>query len=186
MKDPSGCCTPARREGSERHKETGGIVTVNVASLPGNLLVMLISAYKPFITADEQLIRLPAPWPAALMHSECLSITRRHERCPQGRLTVHHRFFVAVHFFTLASFNGNLEARYGTISSLYAIRHQRMEMKRCYESCLLDEAEWFSYRIGSCESFKWLSFFFSFFFRLEKHYFVERNMGCYCIIVRWR
>lgn len=121
MKDPSGCCTPARREGSERHKETGGIVTVSVASLPGNLLVMLISAYKPFITADEQLIRLPAPWPAALMHSECLSITRRHKRCPQGRLTVHHRFFVAVHFFTLASFNGNLEARYGTISSLYAI-----------------------------------------------------------------
>lgn len=121
MKDPSGCCTPTRREGSERHKETGGIVTVSVASLPGNLLVMLISAYKPFITADEQLIRLPAPWPAALMHSECLSITRRHKRCPQGRLTVHHRFFVAVHFFTLASFNGNLEARYGTISSLYAI-----------------------------------------------------------------
>lgn len=49
-----------------------------------NLLVMLISTYKPFITADEQLIRLPEenePWSAALaravlMHSECLSITR--------------------------------------------------------------------------------------------------------------
>ena len=72
-------------EGLERHKETGGIVTVSVASLPGNLLVMLISAYKPFITTDEQLIRLPAPWPTPLMHSECLSITRRHERRPQGR-----------------------------------------------------------------------------------------------------
>lgn len=40
---------------------------------------MLISTYKPFIIADEQLIRLPAPCPAMLMHSECLSITRR--RC---------------------------------------------------------------------------------------------------------
>lgn len=36
-------------------------VAVNVASLPGNLLVMLISSYKPFIIADEQLIRLPGP-----------------------------------------------------------------------------------------------------------------------------
>lgn len=35
----------------------------NVASLPGNLLVMLISTYKPFIIVDEQLIRLPAPLP---------------------------------------------------------------------------------------------------------------------------
>lgn len=109
---------PARPEGPERHKETGGIVTVSVASLPGNLLVMLISAYKPFITADEQLIRLPAPWPAALMHSECLSITRRHERCPRGRW-YSRAFSSPSPFFTLASFNGNLEARYGTISSLY-------------------------------------------------------------------
>lgn len=67
---------------SKRHKRrtSSGWPARAVASLPGNLLVMLISTYKPFIIADEQLIRLPAPWPAVLMHSECLSITRRQHR----------------------------------------------------------------------------------------------------------
>lgn len=50
------------------HKETSAVVAVkNVVSLPGNLLVMLISTHKPFITADEQLIRLPSP----LRPTEC-------------------------------------------------------------------------------------------------------------------
>lgn len=52
-------------DGRGREGEGGGIktsiVAVSVASLPGNLLVMLISSYKPFIIVDEQLIRLPGP-----------------------------------------------------------------------------------------------------------------------------
>lgn len=47
--------------GRERSGIKMSIVAVNVASLPGNLLVMLISSYKPFIIVDEQLIRLPGP-----------------------------------------------------------------------------------------------------------------------------
>lgn len=53
----------------------------------------------------------------------------------------------------LALFNGNLEARYGTISSLYVPTTDGNEA--IYEVVF---ARWDSMqRIGSCTSFKWFS-----------------------------